>query len=410
MNGTCTAWLEGLSVRGIVPGLEPTRILLGSLGDPQKGLRTVHVAGSDGKGSVCCMIESVLRAAGLRTGMFTSPQILDINECIRIDGEPIDKDVLEGYLEDVRRAYDDSGCGCTNFEALTACALYSFAKEKVDVAVIEVGMGGRLDSTNLVEPEVTVINNISLEHTRFLGDTIDKIAEEKAGIMKPGVPCVTINTGDVLKILERHAEEVGCPLIEVDPSEVDVISNSCDGIEMRYRSRNYDIGLPGRFQGRNAAVAVEAISQMNGHEHILPFASIGLHTARWPARMEKVDDRLVVDVTHTLAGAKCLRPDIEEIYGKVVLVTAMLSDKDLEGVAAELSPIATKVLVSAPDSPRAADPESLADAYRKHHNDVTVYPTVGDAVEAALEEEGTVLVTGSFRTAEDCLRWLRRTR
>jgi len=356
------------------------------------------------------MIESILRAAGFRTGMFTSPQILEINECIRIDGEPIDSDLLEGYLEEVKDAYDRSGCGCTNFETFTACALYSFVKEDVDIAVVEVGMGGRLDSTNLIEPEVTVINNISLEHTKFLGDTIGKIANEKAGIMKPGVPCVTINAGEALEILKRHAEEIGCPLIEVDPEGIDIISNRCDGIDMRYNSRNYDVGLPGRFQGRNAALALEAVSQMSGHADILPFANIGLHTARWPARMERVDDRLVVDVTHTLAGSRYLRSDIEEIYGRVVLVTAMLSDKDLDGVASELAPIATKVLVSAPASPRAADPELLAAAYRKHHNDVTVYDTVGDAVEAALKEEGTVLVTGSFRTAEDCLRWLRRTR
>ena len=410
MEDANTVWLEGLSVRGIVLGLDSVISLLDAIGNPQKDLRVIHVAGSDGKGSVCCMMESILRAAGYRTGMFTSPQILEVNECIRIDGTPIDNESLESHLGAIRKAYESTESDCTNFEVLTACAFRVFNEEKVDIAIIEVGMGGRLDSTNVVEPDVTVINNISLEHTSYLGKTVASIASEKAGIMKPGIPCVTINTGEVLDVLRKHAEDVECPLIEVDPSDITIMNNRPDGVFMRYNCRNYDVGLPGRHQGRNAALAIKALSCLNDSSKILPFANIGLHTARWPARMERVDDRLIVDATHTLAGARCLRDDIREIYGKVVLVTGMLKDKNLDGVAATLAPVATKVLVSAPDSIRAADKEELASIYRKYHNKVTAYTTVGEALEAAMKEEGIILVTGSFRTAEDCLRWLRRTR
>ena len=404
-------WLESLSVRGIRPGLENIRNLLDALGEPQRTGRFIHVTGSDGKGSVCCMIESILRAAGYRVGMFTSPHILSVTECIRIDGKNISEALLERYLLQVRFAADAIGCECTNFEALTACALAAFRNEGTEINIIEVGMGGRLDSTNVLEPDVTVINNIGMEHTQYLGPDIESITAEKAGIMKPGVPCVTINTGKALEVIKGHADELGCPLIVIDPEDVDVTGCHPDHTMVRYDCNTYRIGLPGSFQGRNAALAVETVLALKDASSIRHFIPIGLDMAKWPARMEKLDDLpLILDVTHTAKGAECLVKDIGAIYGKVILVTAMLGDKDLNGVAKLLSPIADKVLVSSPDSPRAAPSEELAAYYRKYHDDVTVYGTVGEAVDAALGMGGTVLVTGSFRTAEDCLRWLARNR
>lgn len=411
MSGPNVEWLDGLNVRGIKPGLESITALLGALNDPQKGLRTIHVAGSDGKGSVCCMLESILIAAGYRVGMFTSPHILKVNECIRIDGDDISDDLLEDCLSKVKRASEGSGCQCTNFEALTACALTAFREEGVDIAIVEVGMGGRLDCTNLVEPEVTVINNISMEHTRYLGSTLEKIASEKAGIMKPDIPCVTINTGKALDVITEHSERLGCSLTIIDPEEVEVLENASDHIMMRYCESNYRVGLPGRFQGRNAALAIEAVRSLKDYSRIMHFVPIGLDCACWPARMQKLEGLpIILDVTHTKKGAECLRDDIEQIYGKVILVSAMLSDKDLDGVAELLSPIASKIYVSSPNSPRAADKDHLGSIYRRHHSDVTVCQTVGDAVEQAINDGGTILVTGSFRTAEDCLRWLERTK
>ena len=404
-------WLEGLSVRGIRPGLENIRNLLDALGEPQRSRRFIHVAGSDGKGSVCCMMESILKAAGYRVGMFTSPHILSVTECIRIDGKNISDALLERYLLQVRFAADAIGCECTYFEALTACALAAFRNEGTDINIIEVGMGGRLDSTNVLEPDVTVINNIGMEHTQYLGPDIESITAEKAGIMKPGVPCVTINTGKALEVIRRHADELRCPLIVIDPEDVDVTRCRPDHTMVRYNCNTFRIGLPGSYQGRNATLAVETVLALKDASSIRHFIPIGLDMAKWPARMEKLDDLpLILDVTHTAKGAEYLVKDISAIYGKVILVTAMLGDKDLNGVAKLLSPIADKVLVSSPDSPRAAPSEELAAYYRKYHDDVTVYGTVGEAVDAALGMGGTVLVTGSFRTAEDCLRWLARNR
>jgi len=410
MGGELIEWLNGLSVRGIRPGLDGISNLLNGLGNPQKGLRAIHVAGSDGKGSVCCMMESVLLASGMRVGMFTTPHILDIRECIRIDGKEISLDLMERLLSEVKAAAESSGEECSNFEALTACAFLAFRTEDVDMCIVEVGMGGRLDSTNVILPEVTVVNNISLEHSRYLGSTLAEIASEKAGIMKPGVPCVTINSGPALDVIREHAAKTGCPLVEVGTEELEVQESHPDGIRIRYHSREFFIGIPGRHQARNAALAIETLMLLKEWSRLTSFIAIGLESAHWPARMEKLDGcDVILDVTHTKCGAQCLRDDISELYGKVNLVTAMLDDKDLDGVAEILSPIARKVYVSSPDSPRAATAGSLASHYMKYHNSVTTYRTVGAAVEAAMNDCGMVLVTGSFRTAEDCLRWMRRT-
>jgi len=259
-------------------------------------------------------------------------------------------------------------------------------------------------------PEVSVISNISVEHTKYLGSTVHDIASEKAGIIKPGVPCVTTNCGEALEVIRARCSDLGCPLTVIDPEEVVLKENAPDHVRFRHMCRDYETGLTGSYQRLNAALAIEAVRSLKDSGRILPFAHIGLHEARWPARMQKLPDLpIVLDATHTEKGSEYLKRDISEIYGKVTLVIGMLSDKDLEGVAANLSPIATKVFVSSPDSPRAADKEALASVYRKYHDDVTVKDTVGEAVEAALEEDGIVLVTGSFRTVEDCLRWLRRT-
>ena len=404
------AWLDGLTSRGIRPGLESISTLLKSLNDPQKCLHTIHVAGSDGKGSTCCMLESILMAAGYRVGMFTSPHILKVNECLRLNGKDIEDDDLDDCLKEVRDAANNTGCQCTNFEALTACAFYFFEKMDVDIAIVEVGMGGRLDSTNVILPDVTIICNISMEHTQYLGPTIRDIASEKAGIMKPGVPCITINTGDAMDVIRDHAKELGCPLVVIDPEDIDLVENVQDHIRFRYMCRDFETGLSGSYQRFNASLAIEAIRMLKDSDAIMPFVHIGLHEARWPARMQKVPGiPLIIDATHTRKGAEYLSRDISEIYGKVILVTAMLSDKDLDGVASILSGIASKVYVSQPDSPRAADRFELASYYRRYLDDVTVTDTVGEAVQAALEDDGIILVTGSFRTAEDCLKWLNRT-
>lgn len=407
------AWLDGLTRRGVKPGLENTEELLRRVGDPREGMRYIHVAGTDGKGSVCAMTESILKASGLRVGAFTSPHIMRVNECIRVDGEEIpDRDLVHliGMVRPHAEAMAAEGMECTNFEVLTVMALKYFSLVSADIAVIEVGMGGRLDSTNVVTPVVTVINNIGMEHTEFLGDTIEKISLEKAGIMKPGVSCVTMNPDTVFGVLEEHAREVGCPLIRVMDTDAQVMASWPDCLDFVYRGESYTVALPGRHQARNASLAIEAVSSLPEYEDtIREHVPEGLETVSWPCRMQKMlAEPVIVDVTHTRNGAVCLHSDISEIYGEVVLVLAMLSDKDIDGVASELAPVSAKVFVASPDSPRAAEAERVADIMSGYHRVDGVFRTVGEAMEAAMEcrDDLNILVTGSFRTAEDALRWL----
>ncbi len=406
-------WFEGLDGRGVAPGLDNIRELMRRLGNPQDGMRFIHVAGTDGKGSVCAMIESILKASGIRVGAFTSPHIIRINECIRISGDEIPDRDMNQMLSLVREhadAMDREGRRCTRFEVLTAVAFLYFKTVSAEISVIEVGMGGRLDCTNIIVPEVAVINDIGLEHTAFLGDTVEKIAFEKAGIMKPGIPCVTINDGSILEVLESRASEVGCELVRVDRNAPEVVGSQPDQISMVYNGELHDVFLPGRHQARNAALAIECVSRLPEYEDaIREKVDEGLAGVVWPCRMQKLlGEPVVIDVSHTLSGAKCLASDVEEIYGKAAMVLGMLGDKDIEGFCRVMGPVVEKAFITAPASPRASPAERTAEIASKHMHVAGTFGTVAEALEAALDsrDDEIVLVTGSFRTAEDALTWL----
>ena len=412
-SGPNMAWYAGLSGRGMRLGLEDETELLERLGRPQDGIRMIHVAGTDGKGSVCAIMEAVLRESGYSVGMFTSPEILRINECIRIGGleiEDADLEQILGVVREQAEAMAAEGKPCTAFEVLTAAAILFFHTVSAEIAIMEVGMGGRLDSTNVIRPEVTVINNVGLEHTKFLGSTIQEIASEKAGIMKPGVPCVTMNPDPVYDVIRRRAEEIGCPLRRVMADDIHVISMGAESVDMEYGGTVYSVELPGRHQARNAILAVEGLSELSDYdERISPNIHSGLESVMWPCRMQKLmADPIIVDVTHTVGGAACLREDISEIYGDIVLVIGMLADKDPDGVMRELSPVCSKVFVTEPRSPRARPAEQTAEMVSKHHKVDGVFPELSDAMDAAMDSRGdsNILVTGSFRMAEGVLRWL----
>ena len=409
------AWFEGLSGKGIKPGLENISELLRLIGNPQDGLRCIHVAGTDGKGSVCAMIESILRASDMNVGCFTSPHVISVNECIRLDGCDISEGDFLHQLSLIRphvESLADKGIECTSFEVLTAIALQFFSTVEVDIAVIEVGMGGRLDCTNVVNPDVTVINNIAMEHMEYLGDTIEKIAYEKAGIMKPGVPCVTMNEDESFKVIQEYAEEIGCPLLRIYSDSVEVMDSKPDCIEMVFRDELYTVSVPGRHQARNAALAIAAVSMLEEyHDVIEENVRDGLESVSWLCRMQKlIAMPIIVDVTHTKTGAECLAKDIFEIYGEVVLVLGMLSDKDMDGICKAIAPVARAVVVTTPDSHRAADYAELARVMGTYHNNVSVRSDLERAIELAMEIRGdmNILVTGSFRTAEGVLKWIQR--
>ncbi|MBO4551978.1 MAG: bifunctional folylpolyglutamate synthase/dihydrofolate synthase [Candidatus Methanomethylophilaceae archaeon] len=406
-------WLYGLTVHGIKLGLTNTTELLHRLGDPQNSFRKVHVAGTDGKGSTSAIIASILESSGVRTGLYTSPHIIDFNERISVSGENITDSELSLFVSIIRPIVEDmreNGMQCTFFEVTTALAFLYFKERDVEYAVIEVGMGGRFDATNVIVPDVSVITNISMEHTEYLGHTIEKISAEKAGIIKARVPVVTINEGKPLDIIKENAEKLSARMITVNPPEVTSVSE--DRTEFTYKGVKYTVMIPGRYQAANACMAIEAVGNLPRRERFIPNIQKGLRDVRWPCRMQKLDGLpIILDVTHTKAGSKVLAENIAEIYGKVTMVFGVLSDKDIDGIADNLSSIASKVIITTPISDRAADIGKVEETVRKYFETVIVEPSVFDAFDKGMEIRGEeqLLITGSFIMAEDALKWLKRT-
>ena len=406
-------WLYGLSVHGIKLGLTNITELLHRLGDPQNAFRKIHVAGTDGKGSTCAMMASILGESGFRTGLYTSPHILEFNERISISGKNITDSEIRVLVGTIRPIVEDmrkDGMQCTFFEVVTAMAFLYFRGNDVDYAVIEVGMGGRFDATNIITPDVSVITTISMEHTEYLGDTIEKIAGEKAGIIKNGIPVVTNNEGAPYNVIFKKAAEMNAQLIRVpEPQSIRV---DRDGTSFTYKGMEYKVGIPGRYQAFNACLAIEAMGHIPFRDRVFPHVKEGLAKTRWPCRMQKLDDLpIILDVTHTKVGSKALAENVAEIYGKVTVVFGVLSDKDISGIAENLSTIASRIIITTPISERAADLRSVEKAVREHIEDVTVIPSIYEAFDKGMEMrgEGLLLVTGSFIMAEDALKWLKRT-
>ena len=405
LAGSAPDWMDSHSQRRIVPGLDRITELARRLGDPQNDYRVIHVAGSDGKGSVCSMLYSMLQASGIRTGMFSSPYIEDRTECISVCGHAIPEEQMSSVLEDVRKA--DAGLGSTYFEILTAAAFLWFSRCGVEYAVVETGMGGREDATNIVVPDVSVITNVSTEHTAFLGGSIGEIASHKAGIIKPGRPAVTSAKGDALEVIRRRAEECGSNLTVVSAAEI--TGSDPDGSSILYRGERYRVGIPGTYQAENAPLAIEAVMHSSADVTIEGIRR-GLETVRLRARMERIPGTpFVIDGTHTDAGMEFLCRDMPSTYGEFVTVFGVLDDKDAEGMARMLSKVSARTIVTQPCSDRALPAERLMDIFRGIGAEAELVPDLRDAMEHAERVSGgrTILITGSFRMAEGAIRWLR---
>ncbi|MGI6472279.1 MAG: bifunctional folylpolyglutamate synthase/dihydrofolate synthase [Candidatus Methanomethylophilaceae archaeon] len=409
-------WLYGLTSRGIKLGLDNVTELLERMGNPQNSFKSVHVGGTDGKGSVCAIVYSILRESGVSAGLFTSPHILEFNERISVDGEPIS----DGELADIAaqtvphvKEMSEEGRYCTFFEVTTAIAFQHFKNKGVEYAVAEVGMGGRLDSTNVLIPEVCVIGNVSIEHTNFLGDTKEKIAYEKAGIIKPGVPCVTINGDDVYGIIRKTAEEKGSPLIRINPLDIDSVSLDGEGTNFRYKEEEYRVSIPGSCQAKNASLAIEAVSMLSIYgQKCRCNIRKGLKNVNWPCRLQRISGTpFIMDVTHTAEGSARTAEDIRNIYGKVTVVFGVLRDKNIRGIAENISAITERMIVTAPETERASSPEETAEKISEFFESVIVADNVNEAMEKAVElsGDGLILVTGSFYTAGDAMKWVKKT-
>jgi dihydrofolate synthase/folylpolyglutamate synthase len=379
------AWLYATQQFGIKLGLENIRGLLEALGNPQEHLSFLHVAGTNGKGSVCAILDAILRASGRRTGLYTSPHLVDFRERIRVNGEKIPPQAVANGLTILREISAGWSHLPTFFEISTALALHHFAEEHCDLVVLETGMGGALDATNAVVPLVSVITPIALDHTRWLGSTLAEIAREKAGIIKSGVPVVSA----------RQAPEAAAVLAQRTASA----GSSLEFIEAPFEQA--EIGLRGIHQKENAAVAVAAL--LAAHVEVSDEAAgQGLRDVRWPGRFQVVDERIVLDACHNPHAAAQLLVNWRDVYGmeKATVIFGALGDKDYSAMLRILEPISREVLLVPISSERSAAPEALAAACAIKHR---IFQSVKEALEAS---RGRILVTGSLFLVGEALQVL----
>lgn len=391
--------------------LERMFALMDSLGDPQTKYPIIHVAGTKGKGSVSALAASALHAAGYKTGLYTSPHLQDYAERIQVDGRPIPHDELAELVEEIKPAVARVPY-LTTFEITTALGFLYFARQGCDAAVIEVGLGGRLDATNIVTPRISVITSLSLDHTLVLGDTLAKIAGEKAGIIKPGVPVVSASQKDeALEVLVRIAGERDCDFTLVGRDvKLEALSHSIDGQTLQVWTSSLPplkltIPLLGNHQVENAAVAYAAL-KTSGLD--VPDEAIqkGFAEIKWPSRFDIIrrDPPVVVDVAHNRESALRLRQTLDTFFPDmpVILLFCTLEDKDIAGMLAELSPRLERVVATQADHPRAPSAEWIAEQVRKAGIPVEAVIPVASALDRALElagEKKLLLTAGSVAFA-----------
>lgn len=412
-------WLYSLENMGIKLGLSNERALLKALGDPHERFGSVHVAGSNGKGSVSAMTASILRSAGHRTGLYTSPHLVRFTERITVDGQEMAEGRLRKKIAEVRELVDGGAFPrpLTFFEITTALAFLHFADENVEEAVVEVGMGGRLDATNVVHPRCSVITRIGVEHTAYLGDTAAKIAYEKASIIKEGVPVVSSpQSPEVLRVIRWMAQCRNAPSkIMGHDFSAERISSDMNGSKVHLSSLNREVrvGLLGGYQCENAAVAAEcAMTLAKNIEITGESIVVGLSKARWPGRLEVVGRHplTVLDVTHTPEGARTVASELAMFPGSPrVLVVGMLKDKDAKGAMAALGPHFDQVICTGANTPRALTPQQMAEACGRTLPQVRTVEGVDAALETALSvagESGFVMVCGSLYTVGEAIQFL----
>ena len=394
------AFLDELEAKGIRLGLGRMEKFLAFIGNPEKKFRSVHVAGSKGKGGTAAMIESILRKAGCRTGLYTSPHLVCFNERIRVDGREISDRQLVALVAGLRREMENSGIDLTYFEFVTTLAFRHFADSGVDFAVVETGMGGRLDATNVLLPMVSVITNIEKEHARYLGNTLQKIAVEKAGIIKGGVPVVTAERKkSILGIFKKECAKKKATL--------QIVKKPFSG----------KLALQGQFQRWNAALAVAAIEELQGQGIKVGKKAIaeGLASAQWPGRFEIVQQNpaVVLDCCHTPNSALALANAFREIFPgkKAVLVLGASGDKDIRGIIAALYQIAG-FAVATEAKTRAMSAGKIKKELEKRGIEAIEMTGVKNAVKKGIEvagKDGIVLIAGScFVAGEAMPLWRRR--
>ena len=388
-------YIHGVSNFFCKPGLDRIKELCQGLGNPQNDLKFIHVGGTNGKGSVCSMLSSVLTEAGYRVGLYTSPYILEFNERMRVNGKNIDKDTLARLTERAKAVAEKMADSPTEFELITAIAFLYFKEEKCDVVVLEVGMGGRLDATNIIgKPHLAIITGIALDHTAFLGDTIEMIAAEKAGIIKESSVALWGGESKVAEaVIEKEVSKKQSILCKTDYSELNIKAYDLSGTTFDYRDReDIKISLLGSYQPRNAAIVLDAVDNLssNGLQVSEEAVRGGLLKARWPARFEIIgtEPTVIFDGAHNPQGVRATATSIKDYYGdkRVIILTGVLRDKDYVAITDAICEVADSVYTLTPDNPRALEALALADIYRAKGIGATPCPSVENALALALEE------------------------
>jgi dihydrofolate synthase/folylpolyglutamate synthase len=398
-------YLNTLGNKNVIPGLERISRLLSLMGDPQSRLRSILVGGTNGKGSVASSISSVITEAGYRAGLYTSPHLKRVTERIKIDGREIDEDALSQTILDVKRESESYGIRLSYFETITASAFLYFANEGVDFAVLEVGMGGRWDATNVASPIATVITNVSIDHTRFLGSTIPLISSEKAGIIKPGVPVVTGCSGVALRVVAGRARELSSPLYVLgrDFKAVGTQTRSFHYRGLKWSLSDLRFGLLGKYQLGNAAISICTIERLALDGAIeIDEVSLrrGLEKTRWEGRMEFIRQAppAVMDGAHNPAGAVALRESLMEMFPglRFTFLVAMSAEKDSRGFIENLAPIAESIITTEFKGGGARRAEELRDEALEFVRDVVSIREAWEAFRHAMDLDTPLCVTGSL--------------
>lgn len=414
-------YIHSISWRGSKPGLERISGMMEQLGNVQEDLKFIHIAGTNGKGSVSAMLSSVLTVAGYRTGLFISPYIMRFNERMQVNGMPISDEELAEIIAEVQPVAESMAERPTEFEIITAAAFLWFARQKCDIVVLETGLGGRLDATNLITKNVcAVITNLGMDHTEYLGNTLGEIAGEKCGILKPGCPVVAYRSApEAMKVIRARAKELECPVRTADFGKIKALSADLQGQTFQYKQfPELTVHLLGAHQLKNAAVALETISVLRKAGWEIPDEAVvqGMDATRWPGRFEVLQDNplVIVDGAHNPQGVESLIAAVKEyLPGQhIVCVTGVLADKDWKPMMDRLKTVVSDFVAVTPDSPRALGNVRLARYLTDREHWVSVADDVEKGLTGALERAkatgGMVLACGSLYMAADVRRFFGR--
>ena len=403
-------YIHSLLAFGIKPGLERISMLLDLLGNPQDKLKIIHVAGTNGKGSTSTTISNMLIAGGKKTGLFTSPYVIDFCERIQIDGKNVSKNLFADCVTQVREKIEElnkKDIIITEFEAITVSAFLCFVKAECEYVVLEVGLGGRFDATNVVKnPEAVVITSISLDHIAILGDTIEKIAFEKCGIIKNNVPVITSfnQHKDALKVITETCKSKNCNLIITDPGKTEILDDSIFGTLFSYDDNVYKTKLTGNHQIENAVNAIECARVLGIGENAI---AQGIESTRMIARMEVIGEKplIIRDGGHNEGCAEALYNFLKKYnVQNINMLIGLMADKDVEGYVSKIAPLCKSAVTVTPSNPRALNGEKLKEITEKYCNEVTFINNPQEGYKYIIsntEADETILICGSFYMMSD---------